>query len=122
MRKFGSTPGAIWRLARRLHEAGVRPIERETFDSALMSARSVLELTGMEPHAARRQAMRFRRHNIEVLGRMVPLQGDENALIAAAKLGRQQFEQQMAAEREAEEAHRRAQRTGWDRPDAGPAA
>jgi len=72
----------------------------------------------MEPHAARRQAMRFRRHNIEVLNQMVPLQGDENALIAAAKLGRQQFEQQMAAEREAEEAHRRAQRGGWDRQDA----
>jgi glutathione-regulated potassium-efflux system ancillary protein KefC len=101
-----------------LHEAGVRHIERETFDSALMSARSVLELTGMEPHAARRQAMRFRRHNIEVLDRMVPLRGDEGALIAAAKLGRQQFEQLLAAEREAEEAQRQAQRGGWDRQDA----
>jgi glutathione-regulated potassium-efflux system ancillary protein KefC len=101
-----------------LHEAGVRHIERETFDSALMSARSVLELTGMEPHAARRQAMHFRRHNIEVLNQMVPLQGDEGALIAAARLGRQQFEQLMAAEREAEDAHRRAQRGGWDRHDA----
>jgi glutathione-regulated potassium-efflux system ancillary protein KefC len=100
-----------------LHEAGVRHIERETFDSALMSARSVLELTGMEPHAARRQAMRFRRHNIEVLDRMVPLRGDEGALIAAAKLGRQQFEQLLAAEREAEEAQRQAQRGGWDRHD-----
>jgi glutathione-regulated potassium-efflux system ancillary protein KefC len=49
---------------------------------------------------------------------MVPLQGDENALIAAARLGRQQFEQLMAAEREAEDAHRRAQRGGWDRHDA----
>jgi glutathione-regulated potassium-efflux system ancillary protein KefC len=101
-----------------LHEAGVRHIERETFDAALMSARSVLELNGMEPHAARRQAMRFRRHNIEVLDRMVPLQGDEGALIAAAKLGRQQFEQLMAAERETEEAQRQAQRGGWDRRDA----
>ena len=101
-----------------LHEAGVRHIERETFDSALMSARSVLELTGMEPHAARRQAMRFRHHNIEVLEQMVPLQGDENALIAAAKLGRQQFEQLLAAERETEEAQRQAQRGGWDRHDA----
>jgi glutathione-regulated potassium-efflux system ancillary protein KefC len=97
-----------------LHSAGVRHIERETFESALMSARSVLELTGMEPHAARRQAMRFRRHNVEVLNQMVPLQGDENALIAAAKLGRQQFEQQMAAEREADEAQRRARHGGWD--------
>lgn len=105
-----------------LHEAGVRHIERETFDSALMSARSVLELTGMEPHAARRQAMRFRRHNIDVLNTMVPLQGDEGALVAAARLGRQQFEQLMAAEREAEDAHRKAQRGGWDRHDAEPRA
>lgn len=103
-----------------LHDAGVRHIERETFDAALMSARSVLELTGMEPHAARRQAMRFRRHNIDMLERMVPLHGDEGALIAAAKLGRQQFEQLMAAEREAEDAHRRAQRGGWDREDTAP--
>ncbi|RZJ06560.1 MAG: hypothetical protein EOP39_18845 [Rubrivivax sp.] len=101
-----------------LHALGVRHIERETFESALMSARSVLELTGIEPHAARRQAMRFRRHNIEVLEQMVPLQGDENALVAAAKLGRQQFEQQMAAERDAEESHRRARHAGWDKQDA----
>ncbi|MCE4538478.1 glutathione-regulated potassium-efflux system protein KefC [Pelomonas sp. P7] len=101
----------------RLRELGVSHVERETFDAALMSARSVLELTGMEPHAARRQAMRFRRHNIELLESMVPLQRDENALIAAAKLGRQQFDQLLAAEREAEEAHRRAQRGGWDRQD-----
>jgi len=100
-----------------LREAGVEHVERETFDAALMSARSVLELTGMEPHAARRQAMRFRRHNIEVLNQMVPLQRDENALIAAARLGRQQFEQLMAAEREAEDAHRKAQRGGWDKHD-----
>lgn len=103
-----------------LHEAGVRHIERETFDSALMSARSVLELAGMEPHAARRQAMHFRRHNIEVLNQMVPLQGDEGALIAAARLGRQQFEQLMAAERDADTAHRQAQRQGWDAQDKRP--
>jgi glutathione-regulated potassium-efflux system ancillary protein KefC len=35
-------------------------------------------------------------------------------------LGRQQFEELMAAEREAEDAHRKAQRGGWDRQDAGP--
>jgi glutathione-regulated potassium-efflux system ancillary protein KefC len=103
----------------RLRELGVAHVERETFDSALMSARSVLELTGMEPHAARRQAMRFRRHNIELLETMVPMQGDESALIAAARLGRQQFDQLLAAEREAEEAQRRARHAGWDKPDAG---
>lgn len=96
-----------------LRELGVQHIERETFDSALLSARTVLELSGMEPHAARRQAMRFRQHNIEVLERMAQLRGDEKALIAAAKLGRQQFEELLAAEREADDAQRQAQRHGW---------
>jgi glutathione-regulated potassium-efflux system ancillary protein KefC len=103
----------------RLRELGIDHVERETFESALLSARSVLELTGMEPHAARRQAMRFKRHNLQLVESMVPLQRDENALIAAAKLGLQQFDQLIAAEREAEEAHRRAQRGGWERPDEG---
>ncbi|TXI19229.1 MAG: glutathione-regulated potassium-efflux system protein KefC [Roseateles sp.] len=96
-----------------LRDLGVEHIERETFDSALMSARSVLELAGMEPHAARRQAMRFRRHNLEQLAAMQPLHQDQAALMAAAKAGRQQFEQLMAAEREAESAHRQAQRAVW---------
>ncbi|MCH8855746.1 MAG: substrate-binding domain-containing protein [Proteobacteria bacterium] len=46
---------------------------------------------------------------------------DENALIAAAKLGLQQFDQLIAAERAVEEAHRKAQRAGWDKPPADPA-
>jgi len=101
----------------RLRELGVTHIERETFESALLSARSVLELTGMEPHAARRQALRFKRHNLELLEQMVPLQRDESALIAAAKLGLQQFDQLIAAERAAEESHRKAQRTVWEKHD-----
>jgi glutathione-regulated potassium-efflux system ancillary protein KefC len=102
----------------RLRELGITHIERETFESALLSARSVLELTGMEPHAARRQALRFKRHNLDLLETMVPLQRDESALIAAAKQGLQQFDQLFAAERAAEEAHRKAQRTGWEKQDA----
>ena len=42
-------------------------IERETLDSALMSARSVLETLGWQPHQARNLALRFRRHNIAQL-------------------------------------------------------
>ena len=106
----------------RLRELGIAHVERETFESALMSARSVLELTGLEPHAARRQALRFKRHNLELLETMVPLQRDENALIAAAKLGLQQFDQLIAAEQAAEESHRKAQRASWEKQDAaGPA-
>jgi glutathione-regulated potassium-efflux system ancillary protein KefC len=95
-----------------LRERGVTLIERETLDSALMSARSVLELMGLERHQARTLAMRFRRHSIELLEAMAPHQKDEDKLIAVAKQGRQQLEQLWAKERE--EAAHRQQRVGWD--------
>ena len=96
----------------RLRELGVTLIERETLDSALMSARSVLELMGWERHAARNQALRFRRHSIELMERMAPHSGDEKKLIALAKQGREQLEVQWAAER-AEQARARGD---WQRP------
>jgi glutathione-regulated potassium-efflux system ancillary protein KefC len=95
----------------RLHELGVRLIERETFDSALMSARSALETLGWEPHQARNLALRFRRHNVEQLRAMAPHHADEAQLIAAAKRGRQQLEALFALERE--QARERQARTGW---------
>ena len=95
----------------RLHELGVRLIERETFDSALMSARSALETLGWEPHQARNLALRFRRHNVEQLQAMAPHHADEAKLIAAAKQGRQQLEALFALERE--QARERQARAGW---------
>ncbi len=100
-----------------LHKLGVTLIERETLDSALMSARSVLELMGWEPHAARNQAWRFRRHTIELLQQMAPHAGDEKRLIAVAKQGREQLEQMFAAER-AQAEHRGDALKGWHPEDA----
>jgi glutathione-regulated potassium-efflux system ancillary protein KefC len=82
-----------------LQQRGVQHIERETFDSALMSARSVLEVMGFERHQARNLALRFRRHNLEQLAEAAPHFKDESKLIAMAKIGRQQMEQFMADER-----------------------
>ena len=101
----------------RLRELGVTMIERETFDSALMSARSALEVLGWQPHQARNLALRFRRHNIEQLGKTAPHWKDQAKLIAAAKQGRQQLEELFAQERK--EAEERSTRAGWSRP-AGP--
>jgi glutathione-regulated potassium-efflux system ancillary protein KefC len=98
----------------RLRELGVTLIERETLDSALMSARSVLELMGWQPHAARTQALRFRRHSIELMLRMAPHDGDEKRLIALAKEGRQQLEAQWAQERAQRAA--RGGRGDWQAP------
>ena len=50
-----------------MRNLGVDMLERETLDSALMSARSVLQLMGFRPHQARTLALRFRAHNVEQL-------------------------------------------------------
>ena len=83
-----------------LHDRGVESIERETFDAALMSGRSVLETLGFERHQARNLALRFRRHNLEQLHEMAPHFKDESKLIAMSKIGRAQMEQFMADERQ----------------------
>jgi len=98
-----------------LLDLGVTLIERETLDSALMSARSVLEQLGWERHQARTLALRFRRHNIDVLMKMAPHRKDADKLLAAAKLGRQQLEEQFAQERE--QAAKRQVRGGWNNED-----
>jgi glutathione-regulated potassium-efflux system ancillary protein KefC len=104
----------------RLRQLGIEQVERETLDSALMSGRSVLEAMGWERHAARNQALRFRRHSVELLEEMVPHFADEQRLIAMAKQGRQQLEQTWAREREQNLA--RDPRAGWHAPGADPGA
>ena len=97
-----------------LRDLGVTMVERETLDSALMSARSVLEVMGWERHHARTLALRFRRHNVEQIEAMVPHRKDEAKLIAAAKQGRQQLEELFGQERE--EALKRQAAAGWSAP------
>jgi glutathione-regulated potassium-efflux system ancillary protein KefC len=102
-----------------LRDLGVTLIERETFDSALMSARSALEVLGWQPHQARTLALRFRRHNIDQLEKLAPHWNDQDKLIAAAKQGRQQLEEQFAQERK--EIEERRTRSGWSQPAVEPA-
>lgn len=101
----------------RLRRLGIEHIERETFDSALMSARSALEALGVEPAAARHAALRFRRHNLELLDKAAPHIEDRGQLIAIAKQGRAQLEELWARER-AENAADLARR-GWHAPRDG---
>jgi len=98
-----------------LNERGVKFIERETLDAALMSGRSVLESMGFEPHRARTLAMRFRRHSIEQLQEMAPFFRDESKLISLARAGRQQLEQLFEKERAEAQA---AATPVWDVPRA----
>jgi glutathione-regulated potassium-efflux system ancillary protein KefC len=100
-----------------LQARGVQHIERETLDAALMSGRSVLEQMGWQPHEARTQALRFRRHSIELLHQMAPHQGDEKKLIAVAQQGRRELEELWQRER-SERAQRKAgQGAGFAAPD-----
>jgi len=96
---------------------GVTRIERETFDSALMSGRSALEVLGFERHQARNLALRFRRHNLEQLAEAAPHFKDESKLIALSKIGRQQMEQFMADERQRKDS--RAITGAWSKDGDG---
>ncbi len=104
-----------------LHARGVQHIERETLDSALMSGRSVLELMGWQPHAARTQAWRFRRHSIELMTQMAAHQHDENRLISMARQGRQQLEELWSRERQEQQRQRGQRSAGWQAEDSPPA-
>ncbi len=95
----------------KLRDRGVMRVERETFESSLRSARSVLELLGHGAHVARQSAMRFRQHNLELFEKLHPHYKDRAKLIAVVKQGRQQLEEQMAQEREVR-AQQRPQ--GWE--------
>jgi glutathione-regulated potassium-efflux system ancillary protein KefC len=97
-----------------LRDRGVTEVEREVFESSLRSARSTLEALGWPAHEARETALRFRRRNIKLSDEIYPHYKDRAKLIAANKAGRQQFEEQMARERE--ERQRRSGRD-WDRLD-----
>ncbi|MBT2322843.1 glutathione-regulated potassium-efflux system protein KefC [Variovorax paradoxus] len=88
-----------------LLDRGVETIERELFESSLRSARSVLEGLGWPAHEAREAAMRFRRRNIQLMHEIYPHYKDRAKLIAVSKEGRQQFQEQLAREREERKKH-----------------
>jgi glutathione-regulated potassium-efflux system ancillary protein KefC len=96
-----------------LRRLGVQHIQRETFESALLSGRQVLEQLGHAPHEARQLAQAFRVHNLQQLDDMLPHLGDEQQLIAIAKQGRLQLETLWAEQR----AQTQARRGQWREDD-----
>ena len=82
-----------------LRDRGVMRVQREMFESSLLSGRSVLELLGHNPEQVTQTVQRFRQHNLELFEKMHPHYKDSAKLIATVKQGRQQFEEQMAQER-----------------------
>ena len=82
-----------------LRAKGVTLIQRETFESSLLSAQDVLQVLGHSAADARTSAQRFRNHNLAQIEQMWPHHKDEERLISLAKAGRQQLEELMAQER-----------------------
>jgi glutathione-regulated potassium-efflux system ancillary protein KefC len=89
-----------------LRRLGVQHIQRETFESALVTARQVLEQLGLGAHEARQLAQAFRQHNEEQLDAMQPHFGDEQQLIAIAKQGREQLETLWSEQRKQQQRRR----------------
>ena len=81
-----------------LLEMGVHHIERELFEGSLASARATLEVLGFERFQAKTLADKFRRSSNRTLRIMLSNRHDEKALVASARVAREQFERDMLAE------------------------
>jgi glutathione-regulated potassium-efflux system ancillary protein KefC len=77
----------------------VEMIERELFDSSLLTAQSVLQALGWDHAEAQEARSRFRAGNLRLSMEAYPHYKDRAKLIAVSKEGRQQFIEQMARER-----------------------
>jgi glutathione-regulated potassium-efflux system ancillary protein KefC len=82
-----------------LRTRGVRIVERETFESALLVGRRSLEVLGVRPFEARERADLFRRHNVGMLEQILPKWQNQEQVTNMARSAREQLEQQMERER-----------------------
>lgn len=95
-----------------LNDRGIEAVERETFESSLRSGRAALEALGMPPYEAREFAEAFRRRNLATLRNMLPHFRDESKLVALAKSGRIELEENLRLDRQAGARQRGAE--GWE--------
>jgi glutathione-regulated potassium-efflux system ancillary protein KefC len=102
-----------------LRELGIEHVERETFESALKTARSALEALGIRPFEARRIADRFRRATVRTLEEMLPDFRDEQKLVARVRSGRDELEKMLSDDRVQRDVD---YGTSWGRPIDGPPA
>ncbi|MBF7729368.1 glutathione-regulated potassium-efflux system protein KefC [Pseudomonas sp. N040] len=92
----------------KLRDRGVQLLQRELYESSLLSAHSVLELLGHSKAAAEQTIRQFREHNLQMLESMRPFHEDQAKLISAARESRRQLEEQLAEQR---------RQTRQDQPD-----
>ncbi|MGB3067568.1 MAG: glutathione-regulated potassium-efflux system protein KefC [Ottowia sp.] len=82
-----------------IRDLGVNFIQREVFESSLLTAREVLEALGMAPDETYDRVRSFREHNMRLLELVHPVYRDEEALLALTRRGRRELQDQMAADR-----------------------
>ena len=82
-----------------LRRRGIRVVERETFESAIVIGRRALEALGVRPYEARERADLFRAHNVKSLEDMLPHWQDEAERLRMARSAREQLERQMERDR-----------------------
>lgn len=103
----------------RLRALGVRVVERETFESAVLVGRKTLETLGVRPYEAKERADVFRRHNLKTLEDILPKWQDEEERTNLARSAREQLERQMEQDRARLEGHGAGGwRAGEPAPDA----
>ena len=74
-----------------LMDLGVTVIERETFESALMLGRRVMEELGYGAYFARQAAMRFREHNLKSVLDVYPYYKDREQYASMARRAREEL-------------------------------
>jgi glutathione-regulated potassium-efflux system ancillary protein KefC len=84
-----------------LMDRGVHLIERETFESALLLGRRVLQQLGFGAYFAREAAMKFRRHSVDSLHKIYPVYKDQEQLVSMSKQARDELEQMFASDLDA---------------------
>jgi glutathione-regulated potassium-efflux system ancillary protein KefC len=89
----------------RLRAQGVRVVERETFESAVLIGRRALEALGVEPYDANERANTFRRHNVRTLEDILPHWQDLEKRTNMARSAREELEKQMEQDRADVERH-----------------
>jgi glutathione-regulated potassium-efflux system ancillary protein KefC len=96
-----------------LRKLGVSEV-RETFGSALLTARQALEMLGEGAYAARKATLQFRDHDEKMMKEQIELGDDEEKLIAFSKRGRQDFASLVSREKD------RSAVQGWQAPTSDP--
>jgi glutathione-regulated potassium-efflux system ancillary protein KefC len=94
-----------------LMDRGVTVIERETFESALLLGRRVMQQLGASAWQAGQATMKFRAHTLKSLHDVYPYYRDQQQYVSMARQARDELEAMFARDAEV---RKETHRGGWD--------